>query len=67
MTSIKVVGNLKNAEDLTPLESYEKSLVLIKAMDRLNPYPRPRGFIFKARNWDEYEKWKKSQENPRLW
>ena len=64
---LKIVGNLKRPEDLTPLESYRKSLVLIKAMDRLNPYPRPRGFVFKAKTWDEYEKWKKKQANPRLW
>ena len=67
MNSIKIVGKVKNPEELTPEEALRKVLALIREMDRINPYPRPQGFVFKARTWDEYEKWRKSQANPRLW
>ncbi len=63
----KTVGRVKNPEDSTPEENLRKALALIREMDRINPYPRPRGFVFKARTWDDYEKWRKSQDNPRLW
>lgn len=64
---MKLVGRVKNPEDLTPEENLRKAIALIREMDRINPYPRPRGFVFKARTWEEYEKWRKSQDNPRLW
>lgn len=67
MDKIKIVGKVKNPEDLTPEENLRKAFALIREMDRINPYPRPRGFVFKARTWEEYEKWRKSQDNPRLW
>jgi len=67
MNTIKIVGKVKNPEDSTPEENFRKAFVLIREMDRVNPYPRPRGFVFKARTWEEYEKWRKSQDNPRLW
>ncbi len=40
---------------------------LEREVDLLNPFPRPRGFVFKARTWQEWEKWRASQDNPRLW
>jgi hypothetical protein len=50
-----------------PVENYHRGARLILEMERLNPWPRPRGFIFKARSWDEYARWRASQKNPRLW
>ena len=36
-------------------------------MDRLNPYSRPRGFVYKARSLGKYEQWRQMQANSRLW
>jgi hypothetical protein len=30
-------------------------------------FSRPRGFVFKARMREEYERWRGRQSNPRLW
>jgi tRNA(Leu) C34 or U34 (ribose-2'-O)-methylase TrmL len=40
---------------------------LIREAARLARHPRPRGFIFKAKTWEDYECWRRSQTNPRLW
>jgi hypothetical protein len=36
-------------------------------VDRLNPYPKPRGFVAKFRTYEEYHAWRRVQKNPRLW
>ena len=41
--------------------------LLQQQLDLLNPYPRPRGFVFKARTWEDYARWRREQANPRLW
>lgn len=67
---MKVVGNRRTSEDLTPIspgEALARAAVLQQQADRLNPYPRPRGFVFKAKTREEYERWRKAQSNPRLW
>jgi len=64
---IKIVGNKKQDKNFSPSEAYSRSLKLIRAMDRVNPYHRPRGFVYKAKTWEEYEEWRKQQDNPRLW
>lgn len=51
----------------TPEEALERATVLQAQVDLLNPYPRPRGFVFRARTWRDYELWRRSQSNPRLW
>jgi len=61
----KVVGNRRRASD--PVSCHRRALALMRQADRMCPFPRPRGFVFKARTWAEYEAWKKAQQNPRLW
>lgn len=59
---MKVVGN-RIAE--TPVEYLTQLHRLRQRLDRWNPYPRPRGQVFKFRTWEELEKWRQSQTNPR--
>lgn len=66
MKKIKILGKVKRPEDSTSKNNLRKAFVLIWEMDRINRYLRPRGFVFKARTWEEYEKWCKSQDNPHL-
>lgn len=63
--TIKVVGRIRRSHD--PVECFWRGHALQQQTDKLNPYPRPRGFVFKARTYEDYERWKKSQSNPRLW
>jgi hypothetical protein len=60
---VKVVGNRKMQ---TPLEFLVQLHHLRQRLDRWNPYPRPRGQIFKFKTWEDFEKWRQSQTNPRL-
>ena len=62
---MKVVGTHPGPS--TPVERLREAIVLIRAAEKLNPYPRPRGFIFKAKTRSAYESWRRSQDNPRLW
>ncbi|MEW6157594.1 MAG: hypothetical protein AB1813_09185 [Verrucomicrobiota bacterium] len=67
---MKIVGKRRHSEDFRPIspeEALRRATVLQEQADLLNPFPRPRGFVFKARTWAEYEQWRKSQSNPRLW
>lgn len=50
-----------------PAVSYWRAERLIREMDMLNPWPRPRGFVFTAKTREEYDCWRASQRNPRLW
>lgn len=63
---MKVIGK-KKPELQTPEACHRKALQLNAQMEKLNPYQRPRGFVFKAKTWKEYREWRKKQENPRLW
>ena len=68
--AVKVVGKRRTSEDRTPLppeEALLRAAVLQAQADLLNPFPKPRGFVFKAKTWQEYERWRKAQSNPRLW
>ncbi len=60
---VKVVGN-RIAE--TPAEYLWQGARLYESLERWNPYPRPRGKVFKFRTWEDLEKWRQSQTNPRL-
>ena len=67
---MKVVGTRRTSEGLTPISpagALARATVLQQQADLLNPYPRPRGFVFKARTREDYERWRKAQKNPRLW
>jgi hypothetical protein len=50
-----------------PEAALRRAALLQAQADRLNPFPKPRGFVFKARTWDEYARWRRAQANPRLW
>jgi hypothetical protein len=68
--SVKVVGKRRLSEDsvvCSPEEALRRAAILQAQVELLNPYPRPRGFIFKAKTRAEYERWRKAQANPRLW
>jgi hypothetical protein len=67
---MKIVGKRRTSDDLTPLppdEALRRATILQAQTDLLNPYPRPRGFVFKAKTREEYKRWRKAQNNPRLW
>lgn len=63
---VKIVG-IRRREPAGPAEYRRRARELQEHADRLNPWPRPRGFVFKARTWGDYEAWRRAQENPRLW
>jgi hypothetical protein len=52
---------------MPPEEGLRRAAVLQAQAELLNPYPRPRGFVFKAKTREDYERWRKSRTNPRLW
>ncbi len=58
---MKVVGYRKAS---SPIEYFRESARLYQSLERWNPYPRLRG-VFKFRTWEDLEKWRKSQTNPR--
>ena len=64
---IKVVGTRRRDTDFDPVSCHRRAVALIRQANKLSPFPRPRGFVFKARTWANYESWKKAQDNPRLW
>ena len=67
---MKIVGKRRTSEDLTPISAQEalrRAAILQAQAELLNPFPRPRGFVFKAKTRKEYERWRKAQSNPRLW
>jgi len=67
---MKVIGTRRRTDDLVgvqPEEALRRAAILQAQANRLNPYPQPRGFFFKARTWEEYERWRRSRSNPRLW
>jgi hypothetical protein len=62
---MKVVG--KRRVPSSPEESLRRAERLMAEADLLASHPRPRGFVFKAKTWAAYEKWRQAQTNPRLW
>jgi hypothetical protein len=64
----KIVGQRRRAsQPSSPSENLQRAGRLIDEMDLLNPWPRPRGFVFKAKTYADYERWRRAQKNPRLW
>ncbi len=64
---MKVVGRRRPSAASTPADFRRRALALQAHLELVNPYPKPRGFVFKAPTWAAYEKWRLEQENPRLW
>jgi len=64
---MKIVGKAFRLELPGPAEARRRARLLQEHLDRVSPFPRPRGFVFKARTWEAYEAWRRSQDNPRLW
>lgn len=62
---MKVVG--KQRGESSPEESLRRAERMIREAILLAPHPRPRGFVFKARTWEEFEAWRRDQANPRIW
>lgn len=62
---IKMVGRKHRL--LSPEESFRAAMILIRQAERLSPYPCPRGFVYNAKTYAEYTRWRRSQANPRLW
>ena len=70
LSSVKIVGKRPRSDDLTPVppdEALRRAAILQAQAELLNPFPRPRGFVFKAKTREEYERWRKAHSNPRLW
>jgi hypothetical protein len=63
---MKIVGQ-RRREPATPAECVARAVILPRQVDLMNPFPKPRGFVFKARTREEYGRWRKAQDNPRLW
>jgi len=63
----KIVGRRHLQSPLSPVECHRRALALQARVDCLNPFRKPRGFVFKAKSWADYEAWKQKQTNPRLW
>ena len=65
---LRIIGRrLSRAATADPVSSYWRAERLIREMDLLNPWPRPRGFVVKAKTREEYARWRAGQRNPRLW
>jgi hypothetical protein len=62
--SIKVVGRGRIG---SPAENLRRAQELQEFAESRSRFPHPRGFVFKAKTREEYEAWRRSQANPRLW
>jgi hypothetical protein len=67
---MKIVGKRHPSDSLEPIspeEALRRAARLQAQAELLNPYPRPRGFVFKAKTREDYQRWRQAQPNPRLW
>ena len=55
MNASKTVGRRKQPQ--TPAEFYALGARLDRELAIVKPFRRKRGFVFKARNWDEFAEW----------
>jgi hypothetical protein len=60
----KTVGKHRS---YAPEECFRRADELQRFAERFSRFPKPRGFVFKAKTYEEYERWRRSQSNPRLW
>ena len=58
---------LDSYEPGEPADHLKRADALQVEFEKSCPYPKPRGFVFKAKTWEDYEQWRNSQDNPRLW
>jgi len=63
---MKTVGS-QHRFPTTPAQAVRRAERIIAEANRLAPHPKPRGFVVKAKTWDDYTAWRLSQTNPRLW
>jgi hypothetical protein len=61
---MKIVGRLREAQSAE--EAYRRALTLQRQAERLNPIQRARGFVFRAKTWEELEKWRRFHPNLRM-
>jgi len=51
----------------TPAEAVHRAGKLIAEAFRVSPIQKPHGFVVKFKSWDDYENWRRLQNNPRFW
>jgi hypothetical protein len=61
---MKIVGKIR--EPRTPEEAFRRASILQRQAERLNPIPRARGFVFRAKTWKEWEQWRADHPNLRM-
>src|SRR5262245_8901541 len=57
---VKIVGKRPTSAGLAPFspeESLRRAILLQAQAELLNPYPRPRRLVFKAKTREDYERW----------
>jgi hypothetical protein len=59
MNAIKIVSRRKQPK--TPEEFHALGAQLDREAEAIAPSQRERGFVFKARSWDELEQWQMSR------
>jgi len=64
---VKTIGKRNRVGPPDAVASYRRALVLMRQLEKLNPNPKPRGFVYKAHAWSDYATWRAGQKNPRLW
>ena len=62
---MKIVG--KRRAPQTPEECLCLGNRLVKDAALLSPHRPLRSFVLKARTWEDYEAWKRAQNDPRYW
>lgn len=70
LAAVKIVGKRRTSTEdglLSPEEALRRAALLQRQAELLNPFPRARGFVFKAKTREDYERWRKAHGNPRLW
>lgn len=63
---MKTVGS-RHHLPTSPAQALRRAERIIAEANRLAPDPKPRGFVVKAKTWEDYAAWRLAQTNPRLW
>ena len=61
MNSTKVVR--RRAEPTTPQEFHRLGAQMDREIDVISPHARRREFIFKARTWEDMERWEQARRD----
>jgi hypothetical protein len=51
----------------SPAENRRRAEELQQFAESRARFPRPRGFVLKAKTWEDYERWRRAHPHPRLW